>query len=597
MRTALSILALILSFSLFAQDEELAAQYYSQGEYDKAAALYKKLHRGKPESVYIYENYLECILALEDQKTAESVVEKMIKRNPGQMNYAVDLGYVYYFFKEDERAEDYFNKLIRDNTRSKGKTYALATAFQKRQYIEWAILCYEEASRNQGDLNFWQQLMSLYRITGDYESMSKMGLEVLHAYPNYLGYVYQLFGNTLEDEKAANYIQKSTLQYVQKYPNEPVFDELLMRIYIQRKKFNAAYNQAFAMDKRNNEEGKRFLDLAEHCLASKEYDVAIKCFQALINKGSSSLFYMDGESGILNTLYLKITTSFDPDSAEVRSLVNGYEDFISEYGYNGATSESARRLAELHLFYTRDIIRSITVLNKILEVRVLHPNLKGEVKLLLGDAYLIRNEVWEARLLYGQVDKEFKEDPLGQEAKFRNAKLAYYLGDFEWARGQLDILKIATSQLISNNAIELSLLIQDNTGLDSTEDAMKEYAHAEFLLYQNKIEECLQVLNMLPFKYPNHSLQDEIYYLKAQVMAKTGRFDKALEYYQKVYTAYGSDILADNALFNAAEIYQFVKMDAEKALSLYETIILDYNSSLYVIEARKRYEDLKRDPS
>jgi TolA-binding protein len=229
----------------------------------------------------------------------------------------------------------------------------------------------------------------------------------------------------------------------------------------------------------------------------------------------------------------------------------------------------------------------------LLKIPQLHPDFRGESKLLLGDAFLIKDEVWEARLLYGQVDKEFKEEALGQEAKFRNAQLAYFMGDFEWARGQLDILKTATSQLISNNAIELSLLIQDNTGLDSTEDAMKEYAHAQFLLYQNKLKECLEVLNMLPLKYPNHSLHDEIYFLKAEVMVLNGKFDDALKYYSLVYSNFGSDILADNSLFKAAEIYQFVKKDLAKAYELYENLIIQYNSSLYVIESRKRYESLK----
>jgi hypothetical protein len=184
------------------------------------------------------------------------------------------------------------------------------------------------------------------------------------------------------------------------------------------------------------------------------------------------------------------------------------------------TANSLFRLAELQIFYNHNPTDGSAILEKIIATPRLQIRFLAECKLLLGDAYLMLNNVWDAKLMYGQVDKEFMEDELGQEAKFKNAKLSYYQGDFEWAASQLDILKTATTQLISNNAIELSLLIQDNTGLDSTANAMKEYASAEFLLYQNQIEKCTQILNMLPFKYPNHTLNDEIYFLKAMAFRK-----------------------------------------------------------------------------
>jgi TolA-binding protein len=196
--------------------------------------------------------------------------------------------------------------------------------------------------------------------------------------------------------------------------------------------------------------------------------------------------------------------------------------------------------------------------------------------------------------MYGQVEKQFKEDALGQEARFKSAQLSYYVGDFDWAKNQLDILKTATTQLISNNALELSLLIQDNTGLDSTDNAMREYASAEFLLYQNKISKCKETLNLLPFKYPNHSLNDEILYLKAQVQEKLGNYVAANQIYESVYKNYSTDLLADNALYRSAMINLQVLKNKEVAVQLFEKIILEYGSSLYVSRARDFYYQLKK---
>ncbi|MBR9859899.1 hypothetical protein GYB22_03975 [bacterium] len=578
-------------------DEELAAQYFSNGEFDKAATLYKKIHRDKPGSIYIYENYLSSLIALEEEKEAIKLVERQIKRYPRAFNYEVDLGYVYLIFERDEDAQEHYDDLIKLYSKDRNTAYALAQAFQKRQYTQWAIKCYEEAVKHLGPAYFWQHLMVLYRITGETEKLTEMGLEVLRDQPSNIDMVMRLFGNALEEEESSIIVQKQVLLYTQKYPNQTVFDELLMRIYIQQKKYKAAYNQVYAMDKRNREDGRRFLELAYQCISNKEYEVAEMCYRAILEKGQGNFLYVEGEEGLLRTLYLKITEAYEPDSAGVVNLIKEFEAFVKKYGYSARTASSAKRLAELQLFYANDTRRSIEILERLIAIAQLNPNFRGECKLLLADAYLIQGEIWEAKLLYGQVDKEFKEDPLGQEAKFRAARLSYFTGDFDWARDQLDILKTATTQLISNNAIELSLLIQDNTGLDSTEDAMKEYARAQFLLFQNKPDECLQILNMLPFKFPDHSLEDEIYYLKARVMAKKGMFDKALKFYAMVYDNYPYDILADNALFNAAEIQEHVNKNSSEAKSLYERIIIDYTSSLYVIEARKRYNELGNSPT
>jgi tetratricopeptide (TPR) repeat protein len=202
--------------------------------------------------------------------------------------------------------------------------------------------------------------------------------------------------------------------------------------------------------------------------------------------------------------------------------------------------------------------------------------------------------VCSSDLYYGQVDKEFKEDVLGQEAKYKNALLSYYRGDFEWASEQLNILKTATSQLISNDAIELALIIQENTGLDTSFEAMEAFANAEFLLFQNKIDEALEILNLFPFKFSKHSLEDNIYFLKAKIFEKQKNYEKALKMYETVYTKFSFDLLADNAVFRAAEIHDKIFNNPAEAFKLYEKILLEFESSFFVTTARNRYRELEK---
>lgn len=191
------------------------------------------------------------------------------------------------------------------------------------------------------------------------------------------------------------------------------------------------------------------------------------------------------------------------------------------------------------------------------------------------------------------METDFKNDPLGQEARFKFAKLCYFRGDFEWALTQLEVLKGATTQLISNNAIELSLQIIENTGLDTSDEALRKYARAEFLLFQNKISESIAVLDSLQQQYTYNELSDDILFLKARIAEKTGNIDTAIVFYNDLIQKYSFDILADDALISLARLYDFRLNDKQKAMEIYEKLLLDYSGSLHSFEARNRYRYLK----
>jgi hypothetical protein len=578
-------------------DEKLAAQFFENQEYDKAQELYKKLYKDNPNSIYLYENYLQTLLALKEEKDAEKTVEKAIKQNPGRISYEVDLGYVYLTFDQKEKSDKYLEKLIKDNIGNQNNVVMLAQSLSRRNMQKWALTAFEQATKKHGILAYYTQLLSLYRQMGNTKDLTDMALEVLQAERETFDFVTRILDVVYENEEASAYLQQRTLLYAQKNPSNQIYDELLLDVFLQQKKYASALRQVTSLDKRNNNQGSRVLDLARLCDQNKEYETAIKAYEYVVGLGTNEPNYLNGQEGLINSLYLKTTNSINPDKAEIAALIDKIQVFVTQNGTSYQTANSLMRLAELHIFYNNSPSAGVAILEKIIETPRLQATFLAQSKLLLGDAYLMLNNVWDAKLMYGQVDKAFAEDALGQEAKFKNAKLSYYQGDFDWAKSQLDILKTATTQLISNNAIELALLIQDNTGLDSTEDAMKEYAAAEFLLYQNQIEKCTQILTMLPFKYPNHTLNDEIYFLKARVQEKQGNYAEANTLYTTIYEKYGEDILADNALYRSAHITLQVLNDAAKAQALFEKLLLNYNSSLFVVDARKMYFGLKEGKS
>ncbi len=595
MRLAAFYIALCFSVLAFAQstDEKLAAQFFDNEEYEKAENLYKKLYKKEPKSVYIYENYLNTLLALKNEKDATKLVNRQINKNPSQLNYQVDLGYVYLQFDKKEAAEKYFDKLTRSYANDRGSVTFLSQSYSRRGLTQESISALEKGAKKQGILVFYKELSQAYRSTNNTKKLTNLTLEALLLDAGIFDYATKMLDVVFDEEEDATYLQSRALQYAQKNPSNQVYDELLLEVFLQQKKYTSALRQTTSLDKRNNNQGSRVLQLANLCVKNKAYAVAIDAYSYVIELGESAPNFDAGKNGLINALYLKTTGSLVPDTLEVASLIGKIQTYLGSKGVTYATARSQFRLAELHIFYNNNVPAGIRLLEEIIQTPRLRASFVAESKLFLGDAYLIANNIWDAKLMYGQVDKQFKEDALGQEAKFKNAKLSYYTGDFDWAKSQLDILKTATTQLISNNAIELSLLIQDNTGLDTTEDAMKEYAAAEFYLYQNKIEKCREILTMLPFKYPDHTLNDEIFYLKARVQEKQGDYEAANKLYTTIYEKYGEDILADNALYRSAYITLFILDDKERAQALFEKLVLEYNTSLFAVDARKMYFALK----
>tara|TARA_B100001059_G_scaffold66522_1_gene63031 strand:+ start:15307 stop:17193 length:1887 start_codon:yes stop_codon:yes gene_type:complete len=594
MRIFLCLNVLILSLLSLSQnvDERVAIQFYENNDFEKAESVFKKLYKRGSPSVIVYEYFLNTLIAMKKYKDAEKLVETQLRKFPNNLILNVDLGMIYDRSGKNDKSKNYFDKVIRSSQSNIFKIRSLADGFKRRGYVDEAIKTYEFGIKKHGTLVFYIDLIYAYRVGLKVKDLVDFSLMLVAEDPNKFSFVIKNLDGVFDNSTNTSYLQKQSLSYLQKDPNNVVFGLLLVECYVQQKKFDLALKQIISIDRLEGAKGKRVLSFARLCVENKSFVVAGKAYSYLVNQGKFNSYYIEGQNGLINTLYAQTTLAINPSKEKINALTVKIKQFIDKEGVNYRTAQSIFRLAEINIFYLDKTEIAVGLLLELLKAPRLRETFVAKTKLILGDCYLILNNIWDARLMYGQVEKQFKEEALGQEARFKSAQLSYYVGDFDYAKNQLDILKTATTQLISNNALELSLLIQDNTGLDSTDDAMKEYAKAEFLLYQNKISKCKETLNLLPFKYPNHSLSDEILYLKARLQEKLGNHEEANRLYQSVYENYSQDILADNALFRSALINLQVLENKEKALALFEKIILEYNSSLFVSRARGYYFNL-----
>lgn len=584
--------------NLFAQskDEELAGEYYANGEFEKAAELYGSLSKKSNNNTYIYNNYLNSLLALNRFDDAEGLIKKMIKKNPGLIMYQVELGYLWFKRNQEAKATQHFEMLANKPT-DENETYNLAQAFLKRNYSEWAIKTYLLARKKSQNKNlFTEELFGLYTAVGKMPEMVDEALTFLLERPEKAQAIKNKLQFHLSDPERQTYLKKEIQKNLQgKNADNETLIEIFIWVLMQEKNFNAVFIQNKAIDKKKNEGGRRLLETAEVAMENLQANVAIKCYEYIIGLGEEQPYFLQAQFGLIEVRYKKITLFKEYNGQDLLDTEKAYLNFMSGYGSIFGLERPARQLAHIYAYYMDSTDKAIQLLENLIQKPANNPTELALAKLDLGDAYLIKGDMWEAELLYAQVDKDYKEDELGREAKFRMAKLFFYKAEFERANAYLEVLKTSTTQLISNDAVELCLLIQDNTGLDSTEDAMAMYANADLLIYRNKTDEGLRQLQLLQAVYPSHTLQDEVLFLRYKAALKQKRISDAIKFLDEICKNHRFDILADNALFALAEIYEFQLKDLEKAKLLYEELLVDFSSSVLAVEARKRYRRLRGD--
>ncbi len=596
MRPTLLLALCLFGTALLGQDAQLAQQYFRNGDYEKAVLLYEQLSEENEQNEAYFDRYIECLIALEEFNQAERLVRRRIRRNDDNVKLYVTYGKIFERQVMEEEARKQYQKAIDNLPKDRFAVIKLANAFTALAKYDLAIETYEKGAQMlRDDQVFSYYLADLYRRKGDSPKMIEYYLNSLDANPSRLDNLQTVFQRNLNEEDYDELVRQLYAR-IQENDRLTYYPELLTWVFIQRKDYRSAFRQVRALDRRYNENGARVYQLAQIAANDQAYEAAIEAYNYIVDrKGPNSTFYLDAKRESLRMQRQRLTAGFDFSEEELRVLEQQYEDFLSEFGQSKRTAGIILELAELEARYLNDLDRAIELLTRLIDFPNVDNTVQAYAKLSLADYYLMQGDIWEATLLYSQVDKAFKEDMLGHEARFRNAKLSYYAGDFQWAQAQFDVLKASTSKLIANDALDLSVFIMDNLGLDSTVAALQLYADADLLVFQNRFDDAFRKLDTLSRTFPFHQLDDDVLYLRGQIHLKRRNYEQAAEMFQAVVDKHADEIRADNALFQLAELYENQLDDKEKAMTLYETLFIDYSASTFAVEARKRYRILRGD--
>jgi len=577
-------------------EEKLALQYFQNKEYDKAADLYKDIYRQKP-TPYFYNYYLDCLFALDDYKTAEHFVSSVAKKNPGSLKYKVEYAYVIDRSGNHKKAEKLYNKAIKSLKANRSDVIDLANAFKVRDLTNYALKTYEKGKKIIHDPPLNMELADLYMSMGNYQAMISEYLDLLEIDDQYFPAVQsklQLIISDPNNTEISDALRNELLMRTQKHPGNTDYAELLYWFSLQKKQFDLALIQAEALDKRFDEQGERVFQLAKMLYANEQYKLSIDAYQYVMTYGKRNRLYQTSSIEILQSRFKLIVADGIYNQEELKTLALDYENLLKTYGRSGSTVGLMMNLAHLYAFYLHESQKAIDLLEAVPALSNVDNYTRAKAKLELGDILLFSGRKWEASLLYKQVEKANKYDAIGFEARLKAAKFFYYVGEMEYAKVQLDVLKGATSKLIANDALDLYLLITENLSPDSTYTALQIYARADLLKYQHKYAAADATLDSILRAFPSgEPIRDNVWYQKARISMEKKDYRAADSLFQKCIDEDPMGTLADNALIMRARLNDNVLDNKSKAKELYKKILLDYPGSLFTVEARKRYRQME----
>ncbi len=587
-------------------DFQLAKKYYLDSDYEKAALYYEKIFKESEHRLKIYENYKSTFIELNKFKEAEKLIKTLIKENPNKLKFLVDLGVIYGLVDRSDKKNQVFDKAIEQIIKetSYDNAFDLGLAFEKIGNLEKALEVYLnfESKNLLNPFAFHSKIALIYNKTGQTNKMINTFFEMLDFNNKFLQNVQNGLVNSIDFQnnlKEKEILRQSIIEKIQANPKKIVNIELLAWFYMLNNDYENAYTQIKALDKKLNKNGSKLLELGNTALNNQDFKVAIKCFDDVVLKSNSLEYKFEAKNKKLFALKSKILYGNQIIQEELEELKANYLLILSQLNNSkNVYNNSIRKynllldLSEIEAFYLGDISSAKQHLNNAILIPRLKEKQKGNAKLKLANILVLEDNIWEASLMYLQIEKQFKDDQLGHLAKFKNAQVYYFSGEYDWCQAQLKVLKASTSKLIANDALELSVLISDNYNMDTSEVAMKLFSYADMLTFQQQFSKANILYDSILKNFKNHSLNDEIIFRKAKIDLKQHNYQKAVEHFKLLIDNYPNSILLDNSLFLIASIYEEKIKDFDQAKKYFKTILFDHKGSLYAAESRKRFRKL-----
>lgn len=589
MKKLLLLLVLLTAFSAAAQNEQLANNYFDRGEFEKALISYQELLKGNMGNFNYFQRVVECFQQLQQFDKAEKSIQEQYDKFK-QTSTLIELGYNFQLQKNQEKAKKYYDQAIDKIKKNAQEVYGIAYLFEKKSLTDYALLAYKTAVEKDPKLSFNFQMGVLYGQQGNTDLMIETFLDEAVKNPQNLPLIQNQLSRFMTEDSNVTFndaLKKALLVRSQK-TQDLLWNDFLSWYFVQLKEYGKAFIQQKAIYKRNPDSFGDIVNLGQMAISDNDQDSAQEILSFVLDNTNDLGLLVQSHSYLIE---MKIDHALEKDYPALTAELEG---LIQKYGITPYTLSLLELQANFTAFHLNNPEKAKAILKSAIELPINRYQM-AEAKMALADILLFEEKFNQALIYYSQVNEDMGADPIGQEASLKTAKTSYYKGDFDWASHQLKVLKSAPTQLIANDALDLFLLISDNTVEDSTQVALKKFARADFLLYQNKKTEALAQFQLILKENKGDEIVPVALLRIGKIYEKLGDFTQALAQYDEIITKYKECIYIDEALYYSAEVYNSQLKDSEKAKPLYEEMIFHHEDSIYFVDSRNKYRKLRGD--
>ena len=571
--------------------DQLAMKYYREKKYQKASELYEQLYSANPTNYY-YSYLFNCYNILKEYKKADRLVRQHRKRNPTNYKYLIDEAYLADLNGNSKKAKKIFSKLLDNLPSQRNQIMQITSSLQAKGYANIAVEVYKKASSEAGsNYTYGFEIGDAYMYSGNYNLMLDSYLNHLVLVPTDIQRMKSKLRMVMQMDINSNLtgiLKSKLLQYSQNNPDNIQLADMLLWFSMQTKDFDMAYRQARSIDIRFDNAEKNMMELAYIAYSNYKYEIAAKAYGYVKDKKVNGPYTANAWVGYYLAVCMAAEENPNTDISIYEDLENQGIEAVNELGINNITSDLIVRLSEITAFKLSKYEEAMEMLEIALMNPALNSKKQAELKIVLADIFVADDKIWDATLLYSQVESEMKNEPIGHEAKLKNAKVFYYAGEFDWAATRLDVLKSATSKLISNDAIDLSLFISEMRDEDTLGFTLRKFAGADLYMYQGKLDSALFLLNKIENNPSAYISKEYALFKKAQILVELGNVKEADSVYNLLISLYPTSFKTDNALYERAELLRTTN-NLEEAKKLYLIIMTDYPESIFAAKARKMY--------
>ncbi len=578
--------------NLSGQNLYLAKTYIKKGSYDKALPIYLDWMKNHPYRQDVYNDVIKIYRYQGKFDEGIRLASLYYNRYKNPL-FLVDVYYFNLRKNDSTGAGKAFKKIRRALQTNTGYLIAVERRLRHYNYLDKALELLDTFGSRISYANIPLEKAGLYAEKGMIPEMMDNFIDALRVNPVYYNYVIGSLNRYVTADPGNEYNRTLKEKLVQRLASDPNPDylRLLEWLYVKEGQYGKAFIQAKGLFLRKLVDANHLENLATDALekgqtatARKITDFLQKRIQDLSGREQDRLRLIQSE-----TEYKENRNN----PGKIASYVPVWKNRAKQIKNPELRNNLNEIIADALMYDLKDYDESGRFLDSLVNVN--QGNIYRESwEERRGDLWLLKKDFDRAAIEFTLLREKTPYQETGYRALYKIALASFFSGDFDWAHRNLKALKKAASRKIANDALLLDfMIIANKIPGDSLQRPLHVFSGLYYDYFTGHYQRLIRKADSIAPAFKGQKIYDDIRYLQAVSLEKTGHFDRAVDIWQEILSFTTEKIYREEALFHLGTIFEKHLNDPAKARTFYKKLLLEFPQGLHHDEVRAAYEKLK----